>query len=270
MAECKICGKANLNNMGVHLRKKHDMDTAQYEEWCNKEGSENNNETNNDKPKMEFKDNVLDRANESSFGQVLDGLEALAGSDKEKVDMIAVALKEVLTSSIENKDIEKQEEVPTNIDNEPIDDSIISSETSEIDDDLKDEENDPPIIGDVTPKEFNEMLFNHVERKDPDRPLSEFCKEYGIEEGDLINVVRQYLGLGEIPILQKIKNNESVGFQKAKKLAEKRPPSIRVTESNVAQSLEEDFGYEVVTVERPMKKGISPKTWVLKLKKEEK
>ena len=249
MEQCKICGN-KFANLGAHLRKKHDMSREEYKIWVKKK---------------EEKDSDLNEAEVDKNGDIIiDGI-ILPKDDNTTTDLAVNS-----DSNDENPDdiVDKQDETADTAVNSDDEISILEKQLAEakqkLADDKKKEEEDK--IGDITPKELDEAVFNHVERQDPDRPLSEFCKDANMTEGELINVVNKYKGTGEIPVLEVIKNDESIGFNEAQKLAKNNPPSIKVTKAHVAQSLEEEFGYKCVEVQGKGKMGISPKTYILKKK----
>ena len=231
---CEVCGKNNLSNMGAHLRKAHDMSTDEYNEWLQTKNSANDN------------DNDLKEHLEKAKALVAELQSKIEDSEKGN-DVVPTPegsdigeLSDVEVNEIEKHNTEKVDIEPT----------INNYEESE-------------KVGDVTPAEYNEMLFDHVERKDPDRPLSEFLKECDLTEGELINIVRQYWGDGTIPVHQKIKHDTSRGATEAAEIAKRNPPKTTTTAAHVAQVLEEKFGYKVVEVQSPNKMGISPKKYIL-------
>jgi len=115
----------------------------------------------------------------------------------------------------------------------------------------------------ITREELYKHMFDNVERKHPDRPLSDFCKEWEISEGELINLVKKYKGEAEIPPLERIKNEEELGEKKAEKIAKALPKTVRTIDPFEAQNLREKYGYqqkEVISA-----KGLNPKTYVLTL-----
>lgn len=228
---CRVCGKDNLNNMGVHLRKKHDMSNDDYDDFCNKLDG---------KPVKKKVD--------------VDELTKLV---EEQQKMIAELKANGVPSKDENAElvsnntfdeVEDSEDVIPTVDEHP----LVAEATAE-------------SASDISPNEIDRNLFNHVERKDPDRPLSEFLEKEcnGMTEGELINVLREYFQIGIVPVIQKMKNYEKIGFREAQEMAKNSPPSLKTIKSEIAQALEENFGYKVYRVSSKHPRGGNPKTWYL-------
>uniref|UniRef100_A0A6H1ZIR3 Uncharacterized protein n=1 Tax=viral metagenome TaxID=1070528 RepID=A0A6H1ZIR3_9ZZZZ len=107
----------------------------------------------------------------------------------------------------------------------------------------------------MTYKERMEYLFKDKE-KDPDRPFSQFLKENGVTEMELLGMIDKYKVGRELNVSEQIQRNIEQGKKEADKY--KNKDEVEVTDVNIAESLEKNHGFTCIAV-----KSSPRKTWVL-------
>ena len=132
----------------------------------------------------------------------------------------------------------------------------------------------------ITPTQQKVKIFDGViVERDPNRPLSQFLEEMGIEnEKELRRIIRAQRGEPGVDVIEQIRNNEESAEREAKELLKKNKDDANVIETTnlyVAEVLEKKYGYAVINVisATPKQKFpganvmpdelVKPKTWVL-------
>jgi len=104
-------------------------------------------------------------------------------------------------------------------------------------------------------EERKEYLFKDKE-KDPERPLSQFLKEHGVNESELESMIHKYKAGIELNVTEQINKNINKGIEEAERYKDSN--RVEVHDVNTAESLEKNHNFACIGV-----KSKPTKTWIL-------
>ena len=110
----------------------------------------------------------------------------------------------------------------------------------------------------ITPKELQDRIWDK-EKKDPNRPLTEFLAEFGLTEEEARGVLKKFTKGDRIDPKIQAKNFKRIGTAGADKLKDK--DKVETDNLHIAEELQVSHGFICTDVIGA--RGAKPKTWVL-------